>query len=298
MIHIPEFKIEKEKWVEGNILWGKKLASEIRKKLTEDVAKLKNKPGLAVLLVGEDEGSKIYVANKEKSSQEVGFHSVVTRLPATATESEVLGIIDKWNHDNSIHGILVQLPLPNHLNERKILQAINPGKDVDGFHFENIGRLQAKIDGTIPCTPLGVMVMLKELGIKTTGLNAVVLGRSNIVGKPMAQLLMDYGQATVTICHSKTVDIDFFIKKADIIVSAMGVRNILNNQIVKDGAIIIDVGMHRAEKGICGDLDYVALKDKALYITPVPGGVGPMTIAMLMYNTYHNAVRAEQIQGR
>jgi len=293
MIHIPSFKIEKDTWVEGNILWGKKLAQEIRKKLAEDVKGLAEKPGLAVLLVGEDEGSKIYVANKEKSANEVGFHSIVKRLPATATEAEVLGIIDAWNADATVHGILVQLPLPQQLNERKILQSIRPEKDVDGFHYENIGRLQAKVEGTIPCTPLGVMVMLQELGLKLTGKNAVVLGRSNIVGKPMAQLLMDYGQATVTICHSKTHNIDSFIKDADIIVSAMGVRNILNNEHVKPGAIIIDVGMHRAETGVCGDLDYKRLKDKALYITPVPGGVGPMTIAMLMYNTYHNALRRE-----
>jgi methylenetetrahydrofolate dehydrogenase (NADP+)/methenyltetrahydrofolate cyclohydrolase len=295
MIHIPEFKIDKDKWVEGNILWGKKLASEIRKKLAEDVKKLESAPGLAVLLVGEDEGSKIYVANKEKSSKEVGFNSIVKRLSATATETGVLNMVHEWNLDKSIHGILVQLPLPGHLNERKILQSINPEKDVDGFHFENIGRLQAKVEGTIPCTPLGIMVMLQELGIKTTGKNAVVLGRSNIVGKPMAQLLMDHGQATVTICHSKTHNVDHFIKDADIIVSAMGVRNILNNDVVKQGAIIIDVGMHRAEAGVCGDLDFDALKQKASYITPVPGGVGPMTIAMLMYNTYHNALRTRKV---
>ncbi|MDH4262812.1 MAG: bifunctional 5,10-methylenetetrahydrofolate dehydrogenase/5,10-methenyltetrahydrofolate cyclohydrolase [Spirochaetia bacterium] len=295
MIHIPEFNIEKQKWVEGNVLWGKKLASEIRKKLSEDVKKLQHVPGLAVLLVGEDEGSKIYVANKEKSATEVGFKSIVKRLSADSTESEILSIVNEWNLDNSIHGILVQLPLPGHLNERKILQSIKPEKDVDGFHFENIGRLQAKVEGTIPCTPLGVMVMLQELGIKITGKNAVVLGRSNIVGKPMAQLLMDHGQATVTICHSKTQNIDNFIKDADIIVSAMGVRDIINNNVVKQGAIIIDVGMHRAVKGVCGDLDFEALKDKSLYITPVPGGVGPMTIAMLMYNTYHNALRSKNI---
>jgi len=291
MIHIPEFNIDKNTWVEGNVLWGKKLASEIRKKIGEDVKKFTTPPGLAVLLVGEDEGSKIYVANKEKSALELGYHSLVQKLPAEASESEILHILDKWNKDDSIHGILVQLPLPNHINERKVLQHISPEKDVDGFHYENIGRLQAKVDGTIPCTPLGVMVMLRELDIKTSGKTAVVLGRSNIVGKPMAQLLMDYGQSTVTICHSKTQNIDEYIKSADIIVSAMGVRNILNNSSVKNGAIIIDVGMHRAEKGVCGDLDFSALKEKASYITPVPGGVGPMTIAMLMYNTYHNALK-------
>jgi len=291
MIHIPEFKIEKEKWVEGNLLWGKKLASEIRSKLSEDVKKLKTPPGLAVLLVGEDEGSKIYVANKEKSSKEIGFNSIVKRLPDNASETEIMKVIHDWNQDRAIHGILVQLPLPRQIQERKVLQAINPEKDVDGFHFENIGRLHAKVDGTIPCTPLGVMVMLKELDIKLTGKKAVVLGRSNIVGKPMAQLLMDYGQATVTICHSKTQNIDSYIQDADIIVSAMGVRNILNNDSVKPGAIIIDVGMHRAETGVCGDLDYKSLKEKALYITPVPGGVGPMTIAMLMFNTYNNALK-------
>lgn len=292
MIHIPEFNIPKEKWLEGNILWGKKLAVEIRKKIKEDVEKTMKKPGLAVILVGDDEASKIYVGSKEKAATEAGFKSEIKRLPSTASEEEVLDIIAQWNEDNSIHGILVQLPLPSKINEAKVLQSIVPHKDVDGFHYENIGRLHAKMDGTIPCTPLGIMVMLHELKEKTTGLNAVVLGRSNIVGKPMAQLLMDFAQTTVSICHSKTKNIDSYTKEADIIVSAMGVRGIIHNHMVKEGAIIIDVGMHRSEKGgVCGDLDYPSLKEKAKYITPVPGGVGPMTIAMLMYNTFHNATR-------
>lgn len=291
MIHIPEFHIEKNKWVEGNLLWGKKLAAEIRKKIAADVGQMSDRPGLAVLLVGDDDASKIYVSNKEKAALEIGFHSRIQRLPDTATEAEILKVLEEWNADDTVHGILVQLPMPDRINERKVLQAIEPEKDVDGFHFENIGRLHAKTDGVIPCTPLGIMVMIRELGIRTSGLNSVVLGRSNIVGKPMAQMLMDAGQTTVTIAHSKTANLDYFIQNADIIVSAMGVRNIVNNESVKKGAIIIDVGMHRAENGLCGDLDFEALKDKALYITPVPGGVGPMTIAMLMYNTYHNCIR-------
>jgi methylenetetrahydrofolate dehydrogenase (NADP+)/methenyltetrahydrofolate cyclohydrolase len=291
MINIPEFNIDQSKWVEGKSLWGKKLAKEIRLKLAEDVKKMDTKPGLAVILVGEDEASKIYVTNKEKSANEVGFKSIITRMPKNSSEEEILKIIHEWNADESIHGILVQLPLPDKINERKILQAIDPMKDVDGFHYENIGRLHAKVDGTIPCTPLGVMVMLKELKINLSGKNAVVLGRSNIVGKPMAQMLMDVAQTTVTIVHSKTSNLDYFIQNADIIVSAMGVRNIINNDMVKNGAVIIDVGIHRAENGLCGDLDFEQLETKASFITPVPGGVGPMTIAMLMYNTFHNAKR-------
>ncbi|MDH4199109.1 MAG: bifunctional 5,10-methylene-tetrahydrofolate dehydrogenase/5,10-methylene-tetrahydrofolate cyclohydrolase [Spirochaetia bacterium] len=294
MIHIPQFNIDKNLWIEGNLLWGKKLALEIRKQLAQNVKEKNIEPGLAVILVGEDEASKIYVGSKEKVSREIGYKSIVQRMRSDVREEEILEVVNDWNRDSSIHGILVQLPLPGAINERNILQAISPRKDVDGFHFENIGRLHAKSEGIIPCTPLGIMVMLKEIDEKLTGLNTVVLGRSNIVGKPMAQMLMDHSQATVTICHSKTQNLDYYIQNADIIVSAMGVRNIIKNEWVKNGAIIIDVGMHRAENGVCGDLDYKELKEKARYITPVPGGVGPMTIAMLMYNTYNNALKARQ----
>ncbi len=289
MIHVPEFNIPPEKWVDGKLLIGKNLAAEIHAWLKVRVDELNTKPGLAVLLAGDDPASNIYVTSKEKAAQAVGFHSIIERVPADTPAQRIFEIIDKWNADPSIHGILVQLPLPSHINEREALQRVRPEKDVDGFHFENIGRLSAKAEGTISCTPLGIMVMIRELGFATGGKNAVVLGRSNIVGKPMAQLLLDVGQSTVTICHSRTLGMEDFIRRADILVSAMGVRGIVNPDWIKPGALVIDVGMHRGEKGVCGDLDYKAMMDRVSYITPVPRGVGPMTIAMLLYNTYHNA---------
>jgi len=292
MIEIPRYNFNKSDWVEGKILSGKKLAELVREDIAKKVSESGIKPGLAVLIAGEDEASKIYVGSKEKAALGCGFHSVVERKSADLTMDEALAIITKWNSDPAIDGILVQLPLPAGLDERKLLQAIDPSKDVDGFHYENIGRLYAKSAGTIPCTPLGIMVMIQELGFETAGKNAVVLGRSNIVGKPMAQLLMDAGQSTVTICHSKTSDIAGFVKNADIVVSAMGVRGVVKNEDFKPGALIIDVGMHRTETGgVTGDLDYKELIDLSSYITPVPKGVGPMTIAMLLQNTLTNAVR-------
>jgi len=289
MIVIPEFNIDKNKWIEGKVLNGKKLAQEIRSIIKVNISKNNLKPGLAVLLVGEDPASSIYVGSKEKACIEVGYHSIVEKQPADISQNEIISIIQKWNNDKNIHGILVQLPLPKHINEREVLLSIDPQKDVDGFHLINVGKLFTRQSGIVSCTPLGIMVMLKEAGIDVAGKNAVVLGRSNIVGKPMGQLLMDYGNATVTICHSKTKEISKYVQQADIIVSAMGVRNIISSSDVKEGSIVIDVGMHRTSEGLTGDLNLKELEKKVQYYTPVPGGVGPMTIAMLIYNTYNNA---------
>ncbi|MDH5719605.1 MAG: bifunctional 5,10-methylenetetrahydrofolate dehydrogenase/5,10-methenyltetrahydrofolate cyclohydrolase [Spirochaetia bacterium] len=290
MIEIPSFKIPKEDWVEDKLLYGKKLAVKIREHLKERVEKTKIRPGLAALLVGEDEASKIYVSSKEKAANEIGFHSVVKKLPVDATQEEVLAVVHEWNNDENIHGILVQLPLPKHINSQNILQSINASKDADGFHYANMGRLMAKEKGAIACTPLGIIVMLKELGVNTEGKHALVLGRSNIVGKPMAQLLLDAAQCTVTVCHSKSRNIDEMTASADILVAAMGVRDVIDYSKIKKDAIVIDVGMHRIDGKVKGDLDYKEILDKVSFITPVPGGVGPMTIAMLLYNTYQNAV--------
>lgn len=289
-MYIPSFNIDQSKWIDGKFLRGKLLAEEIRKKIKTMAQEKGITPGLGALLVGNDPASQIYVSSKEKNALEMGFYSVVEKLPESASEEEVLHVVNQWNHDSRIHGILVQLPLPSHIHERKVLQAIDPSKDADGFHFESMGRLMAKENGTISCTPLGIMVMLKEAGIELTGKNAVVLGRSNIVGKPMAQLLLDGGNCTVTICHSKTKNINDIIASADILVSAMGVRGIIDESRVKPESVVIDVGMHRVDGKVKGDLDYEKTIDKVSYVTPVPGGVGPMTIAMLLYNTYQNAV--------
>jgi methylenetetrahydrofolate dehydrogenase (NADP+)/methenyltetrahydrofolate cyclohydrolase len=294
MIKIPKFNINVEEWIDGKLMYGSFLAQGIRNELGTKVSSHMQKPGLAVLLIGEDEASKIYVSHKEKAADDCGFHSFTKRIPSDSSMDFILSILNTWNEDESIHGILVQLPLPKHLNEREVLQAISPEKDVDGFHFENIGRLHAKAEGTIACTPLGIMVMIQQMGYDCSGKNAVVLGRSNIVGKPMAQLLMDVGQATVTICHSKTINLTDYVSKADILVSAMGVRGLVSPAMIKPGALVIDVGMHRGEKGVCGDLDYKLMIDNVSYITPVPKGVGPMTIAMLLSNTYDNFERAQK----
>ncbi|MDH5718759.1 MAG: bifunctional 5,10-methylenetetrahydrofolate dehydrogenase/5,10-methenyltetrahydrofolate cyclohydrolase [Spirochaetia bacterium] len=290
MIEIPRFNISSEEWIEDKLLYGKKLAVLIREKLKIWTNEKNIKPGLAALLVGEDEASKIYVSSKEKAASEIGFHSIVKKLPASASQEEVAAVIHEWNLDSSIDGILVQLPLPKQINSQNILQAISPEKDADGFHFVNMGRLMAKEKGTIACTPLGIMVMIKELGIETEGKHAVVLGRSNIVGKPMAQLLLDSGQCTVTICHSKSKNLQEMVSKADILISAMGVRDIVDHSKIKEGSVVVDVGMHRIEGKVKGDLDYKEIINKVSFITPVPGGVGPMTIAMLLYNTYQNAL--------
>ncbi len=288
MIDVPDFKIETSDWVEGNKLWGKKLAKAIRARLGEQIESGAGQPGLAALIVGDDPASQIYVKNKEKAATKAGFYSEVKKLPAEATQEQVLAQVEEWNNDPKIHGILVQLPLPKHLDDSLILQTIDPAKDADGFHISNVGRLFSKQRGVVACTPLGVMVMLQQLGEELKGKNAVVLGRSNIVGKPMAQLLLDAGNCTVTVCHSKTENINEIVAKADILISAMGVRGVIDGSFISDHCIVVDVGMHRLDDGLAGDLDTAQYADRVRYYTPVPGGVGPLTIAMLLYNTYNN----------
>lgn len=295
MIQIPQFNIAKEKWINEKILSGKNLAKEIRLALKELVKKSSMPIGLAVLLVGDDSASHVYVKNKEKAANELGFLSIVKRLPKTAQQQELLDIINQWNMDDRIHGILAQLPLPAHIDSSQVVQAIAPHKDADGFHFENVGKLFSKQAGVVSCTPLGVMVMLQQLQIPLQGKHAVVMGRSNIVGKPMAQLLLDVGQCTVTLCHSKTKDLVEIVSQADILVAATGVPDLISANSLKSNAVVIDVGIHKTSQGLRGDLDFDSFLQRASYITPVPGGVGPMTIAMLLYNTFRNA---QKLQGQ
>lgn len=271
---------------------GKALSQKVKddiKKQADMLEKSGVKPGLAVILVGDDKASKTYVASKEKACISTNINSIMHRLSENTSENELLALINVLNLDDSIDGILVQLPLPKHINTDKVLKAINPQKDVDGFHAINVGNLVSGLDGFVPCTPLGVMVMLKEYGVDLNGINAVIIGRSNIVGKPMANLLLN-ANATVTITHSKTKNLTQICKNADLIVAAIGKANFLKADMVKDGAIVIDVGINRLDDGrLVGDVDYDEVSKKASLITPVPGGVGPMTIAMLLSNTIKSA---------
>lgn len=270
------------------ILNGKELARQIRAEIAKDLAKLSKKPGLAVILVGEDPGSKVYVNSKEKAAAEIGIESVIYRLPSKTSQPELIEIVKKLNADRNINGILVQLPLPKHIKDDEVLAEISPKKDVDGLHPVNMGKLLLGQEPYFyPCTPSGIMEMLRCAKIELKGMNAVVIGRSNIVGKPIAQLLMKE-HATVTICHSRTKNIKFFTKAADIIIVAIGKPKFLTKDMVKEGAIVIDVGMNRLETGLAGDVDFENVKDLCSYITPVPGGVGPMTIAMLMKNCFES----------
>lgn len=271
------------------ILDGKKIAGEIRQEIKKETEKIflekGVKPGLAVIIVGDDPASAIYVRNKEKAAQEVGFHSVVKRYPADTTQEELLAAVDEINNDKSIHGMIVQLPLPKHLNEKEVIKRIDPKKDVDGLHPLSIGALTIGDKGLVSCTPKGCIHLIKETGIEISGKKAVVVGRSNMVGKPVALLLLQEN-ATVTICHSRTKDLKAELQDADIIVAAVGVTNLVKGDMVKKGAVVIDVGINRSEEGkLCGDVDFEAASENAGFITPVPGGVGPMTIAMLLSNT-------------
>lgn len=273
---------------------GKKLAEAVRAHIRAETQAHSLKPGLAVILVGDDAASQVYVGGKEKAATELGYKSLVIRLPASTTQEQIVAKIHEFNHAPDIHGILVQLPLPQHLNEREILQAIIAEKDADGFHFVNQGRLLAGAETVLSCTPAGIVLMLRELEknvgeLNFAGKHAVVVGRSNIVGKPMAQLLLSILNMTVTMCHSKTQALDSYVAAADVLVSATGVRGIVNTNKIKAGAIVIDVGMHRIDGKLTGDLDLQPVIERAAYYTPVPGGVGPMTIAMLLYNTFRNA---------
>jgi methylenetetrahydrofolate dehydrogenase (NADP+)/methenyltetrahydrofolate cyclohydrolase len=286
----------------AKIISGVEIAKAIREELKGEVAELIEKhnvtPGLVTILVGEDPASVSYVTAKGKTAHALGIYSEQIDLPADTSEEDLLALIDKNNKDEKIHGILVQLPLPKHINEGKVLYAIDPKKDVDGFHPVNVGKMVLGEQCFLPCTPHGILQMLTRSGIETSGKEVVILGRSNIVGKPMANLMMqkrEAGNATITVCHTRTKDTDFHTKRADIIIAAVGVANLVKADQVKDGVVIIDVGVNRvgvAKSGkaiLAGDVEFDTVKEKASFITPVPGGVGPMTITMLMKNTVQSA---------
>jgi len=271
------------------IIDGKRLALELREQIAKEVAELKQTknitPGLAVVLVGDDPASHAYVKMKAKACKEAGIYSITHEMPSTISQSEIEETIIRMNQNPNIDGILVQLPLPSHIDTTKILELIDPKKDVDGFHAYNFGRLMTGLDGFVPCTPLGVMEMLKAYNIDPKGKDACIVGASNIVGKPMAALLLN-AFATVDICHIYTKDLAEHTKRADILVVGVGKAGLITEDMVKDGAIVIDIGINRLEDGsLVGDVDYKAVAPKCSYITPVPGGVGPMTIAMLLKNT-------------
>lgn len=277
------------------IINGKEIAEKKRMEIAEEVSRIKRlgvTPGLAVILVGNNHASRTYVTNKEKACKELGMNSVLIELPEEISEEELLSKIDELNNDINIHGILVQLPIPKHIDEKKVIESISPLKDVDGFHPINIGRMMTGQNAFLPCTPYGIMVLLEETGISIAGKHVVVVGRSNIVGKPVGQLFLNQ-HATVTYCHSKTKDLKLHTNQADILIAAVGIANFIKAEHVKDGAVVIDVGINRNEAGkLCGDVDFAEVSEKAGYITPVPKGVGPMTITMLMYNTLKSAAES------
>ncbi len=286
----------------AQIISGREIAKQIREELKQEIAELKEKhnlmPGLVTVLVGEDPASQVYVGQKEKTSHNLGIYSERHDLPVNTSEEKLLTLIDKFNKDPKIHGILVQLPLPKHINETRVLCAIDPKKDVDGFHPVNVGKLMIGEPDYLPCTPHGIQQLLVRSGIKIEGAEVVVVGRSNIVGKPIANILLqkkEGANATVTVCHTRTRDISFHTKRADILIVAAGKPKAITADMVKEGAVVIDVGVNRigkTESGkaiLCGDVDFDAVKEKASAITPVPGGVGPMTITMLMLNTVRAA---------
>ncbi|MBQ8383847.1 MAG: bifunctional 5,10-methylene-tetrahydrofolate dehydrogenase/5,10-methylene-tetrahydrofolate cyclohydrolase [Spirochaetaceae bacterium] len=292
----------------AEIIDGFSIAQQVRQKAAEDAAELANKgivPCLAVVLVGENPASVSYVTAKEKALEEAGMLGKDIRLPGDTTEFDLLGLIEELNQDDSVHGILVQLPLPSHIDEDKVIMAIRPEKDVDGFHPVNVGNMMIGRKSYLPCTPHGVLVLLQTMGIPTAGKHAVIVGRSNIVGKPLSVLLTrrEYN-ATVTVCHTGTKDLDSFTRQADILIAAAGSPGMVKAHMVKEGAVVIDVGVNRIPDStkksgfrLCGDVDFEAVKEVASYITPVPRGVGPMTIAMLMMNTVE-AARASLGRGR
>ena len=280
----------------AKILDGKAVSQRVKNALKDETEKFVEKygikPGLAVVIVGDDPASRVYVNSKKKACAEIGYYSEEHALPESTTEDELLSLVEKLNGDEKIHGILVQLPLPKHIDEEKIINAINPKKDVDAFHPVNVGKIMIGNFDFLPCTTAGVMELIDDAGIDLTGKNCVVVGRSNIVGKPQAMLLL-HKNATVTICHSKTKNIKEITKNADVLVAAVGRAQMFDGDYIKDGAVVIDVGMNRLEnKKLVGDVDFESAEKKASYITPVPGGVGPMTIAMLMKNTLTAAKNA------
>jgi len=273
----------------AKIIDGKKISAEIRAEIKEEVAKIAAEggkiPGLAVIIVGEDPASQVYVRNKKKACEEVGFYSEVYELPADTTQEELNALVDKLNADDKIDGILCQLPLPKHLDENEVILRISPKKDVDAFHPVNVGKIMIGDYSFLPCTPAGVMALLERSGIEVSGKECVVVGRSNIVGKPQAMLLL-HANGTVTVCHSRTRDLAAVCRRADILVAAIGKADFFGADMVKNGAVVIDVGMNRRADGkLTGDVNFAEVEPKASYITPVPGGVGPMTITMLLKNT-------------
>lgn len=272
----------------AELINGKEVSSKVKEKVrieTERLIEKGIKPGLAVVIVGNDPASRVYVNSKKKACEEVGFNSFEYALPEETTQEELLKLVDKLNNDEKVDGILCQLPLPKHINENSIINSIRPEKDVDAFHPYNVGKIMIGDFAFLPCTPAGVMELIDSTGIEISGKSCVVVGRSNIVGKPMSMLLL-HRSGTVTICHSKTKNLQEICAGADILVAAVGKANFITKDMVKEGAVIIDVGMNRLENSkLCGDVDFINVEKKASYITPVPGGVGPMTIAMLMKNT-------------
>ncbi|UUZ63868.1 bifunctional methylenetetrahydrofolate dehydrogenase/methenyltetrahydrofolate cyclohydrolase FolD [Polaromonas sp. P1-6] len=279
----------------AQLINGNALSKQLRAEVAQRAAVLRARgitPGLAVVLVGENPASQVYVRNKVKACQDNGLHSVLEHYPATLSEAELLARVDALNNDPAIHGILVQLPLPAHIDAHKVIEAISPAKDVDGFHVASAGALMVGQPGFWPCTPYGCMKMLESIGYDLRGKHAVVIGRSNIVGKPMALMLLQKN-ATVTVCHSATQNLKAMTLQADVIVAAVGKQKMLTADMVKPGAVVIDVGMNRNDEGkLCGDVDFEGVKGVASYITPVPGGVGPMTITMLLVNTLEAAERS------
>lgn len=282
----------------AKIIDGKVISQAVKDEVAAEVTQLKKQgitPGLAVIIVGDDPASRVYVNNKKKACEQLGMYSVEYTMPENTTEEELLNLIKKLNCDPQINGILCQLPLPKHLNEELVINTILPEKDVDAFHPHNVGRIMLGDYDFLPCTPAGIMEMLKYENIDITGKNCVVIGRSNIVGKPMAMLLL-HKNATVTICHSKTQDLAGVCRQADVLVAAVGRANFVTADMVKEGAVVIDVGINRLENGkLCGDVNFAEVEPKVSYITPVPGGVGPMTIATLMKNTLTAAKRQNNV---
>lgn len=274
---------------------GKSLAAKIKERIRKEAAVLPRRPGLAVVLVGNDPASRVYVTSKRKDCEECGFYSEEYALLEDTTQGELIELVETLNRREDIDGILVQLPLPKHLDEDAVIRAIDPDKDVDGFHPVNAGKLLIGQPGFLPCTPAGIMDLLEEYGIDPEGKRAVVVGRSNIVGKPMSLLLLRRN-ATVTVCHSRTPNLRAYCREADILVAAVGRRGLITADMIKDGAVVVDVAMNRDENGkLCGDVDYAAVSEKAAYLTPVPGGVGPMTRAALMENTLMAAKQRQNL---
>lgn len=293
------------------IIDGKKISQEIKNEVKASVVKLISKgkqvPGLAFILVGENPASQSYVKSKGKACEELGFYSVTERVPAAISESDLIAMVERFNKDDKIHGLLVQLPLPKHINEQKVIEAISPEKDVDGFHPVNVGKMMIGIDTFFSCTPYGIVELLKRYQIDPSGKHVVVVGRSNIVGKPIANMLVqkkEWANAVVTIAHTAAKDLSYYTKQADILIAAVGKANAITKEMVKPGAVVIDVGINRIEdttakngSRLVGDVDFEGVKEVASAITPVPGGVGPMTIAMLMMNTLKAAMQNKTVKS-